>query len=99
MPRRCRAAFEFRHESWLADDTYEALRAADAALCIADTEELVDAARRHGELGISAIAPRGLRRIRYSRMGKTDIGADRGKTRSSTSSTRTKPKAPHMPPY
>ena len=40
MPRRCRAAFEFRHESWLADDTYEALRAADASLCIADTEEL-----------------------------------------------------------
>jgi uncharacterized protein YecE (DUF72 family) len=40
MPKRCRAAFEFRHESWLSDDTYEALRAADAALCIADTEEL-----------------------------------------------------------
>jgi uncharacterized protein YecE (DUF72 family) len=40
MPRRARAAFEFRHESWLADDTYEALRAADAALCIADTEDL-----------------------------------------------------------
>ncbi|HXU68793.1 MAG TPA: DUF72 domain-containing protein [Polyangia bacterium] len=40
MPRRCRAAFEFRHESWLGDDTYEVLRAADAALCIADTEDL-----------------------------------------------------------
>ncbi len=40
IPKRIRAAFEFRHESWLADDTYEALRAADAALCIADTEEL-----------------------------------------------------------
>jgi uncharacterized protein YecE (DUF72 family) len=39
MPRRCRAAFEFRHESWLGDDTYDALRAANAALCIADTEE------------------------------------------------------------
>jgi uncharacterized protein YecE (DUF72 family) len=40
MPRRCRAAFEFRHESWLGDDTYDVLRAADAALCIADTEDL-----------------------------------------------------------
>jgi uncharacterized protein YecE (DUF72 family) len=40
MPRRCKAAFEFRHESWLGDDTYEALRAAEAALCIADTEDL-----------------------------------------------------------
>jgi uncharacterized protein YecE (DUF72 family) len=40
MPKRCRAAFEFRHESWLCDETYEALRAAEAALCIADTEDL-----------------------------------------------------------
>jgi uncharacterized protein YecE (DUF72 family) len=40
MPRRCRAAFEFRHESWLGDDTYDVLRAADAALVIADTEDL-----------------------------------------------------------
>ena len=40
MPKRCRAAFEFRHESWFADDTYETLRAAGAALCISDTEEL-----------------------------------------------------------
>jgi uncharacterized protein YecE (DUF72 family) len=40
MPKRCRAAFEFRHESWLGDDVYDALRAANAALCIADTEDL-----------------------------------------------------------
>lgn len=40
MPRRYRSAFEFRHESWLGDDTYEALRAAGAALCIADSEKL-----------------------------------------------------------
>lgn len=40
MPKRWRAAFEFRHESWFADDTYEALRAAGAALCIADTDDL-----------------------------------------------------------
>jgi uncharacterized protein YecE (DUF72 family) len=40
MPRRCLATFEFRHASWFADDTYEALRAGGAALCIADTEDL-----------------------------------------------------------
>jgi uncharacterized protein YecE (DUF72 family) len=40
MPRRCLATFEFRHASWFADDTYEALRAAGAALCISDTEKL-----------------------------------------------------------
>jgi uncharacterized protein YecE (DUF72 family) len=39
-PKRWRAAFEFRHASWFADDTYDALRAAGAALCIADTDDL-----------------------------------------------------------
>ena len=40
LPRRCRAAFEFRHESWFGDDTFGALAAAGAALCIADTDDL-----------------------------------------------------------
>ena len=39
LPPGRRAAFEFRHASWFADDVYDALRARDAALCIADTEE------------------------------------------------------------
>jgi uncharacterized protein YecE (DUF72 family) len=39
LPPDLRAAFEFRHESWFADDVYERLRARNAALCIADTEE------------------------------------------------------------
>ena len=39
VPRDHRAAFEFRHESWFADDVYERLRARNAALCIADTEK------------------------------------------------------------
>jgi uncharacterized protein YecE (DUF72 family) len=34
-----RAAFEFRHESWFADDVFAALRARNAALCIADAED------------------------------------------------------------
>jgi uncharacterized protein YecE (DUF72 family) len=38
LPPARRAAFEFRHASWFADDVYEVLRAHDAALCIADTE-------------------------------------------------------------
>jgi uncharacterized protein YecE (DUF72 family) len=39
LPPGTRAAFEFRHGSWFADDIYDLLRARDAALCIADTEE------------------------------------------------------------
>ena len=38
LPPGRRAAFEFRHDSWFADDVYSLLRARDAALCVADTE-------------------------------------------------------------
>ena len=40
VPGKLRAAFEFRHESWLTDDVYAALRRHNAALCVADSEEL-----------------------------------------------------------
>ena len=39
LPPGQRAALEFRHQSWFADDVYETLRAAGAALCLADTDE------------------------------------------------------------
>jgi len=38
IPPDLRCAFEFRHASWFDDDVYDALRARDAALCVADTE-------------------------------------------------------------
>ena len=39
FPADLRCAFEFRNASWFADTTYEALRTANAALCVADTED------------------------------------------------------------
>ena len=39
VPEGRRAAFEFRHASWNDEDVYAALRAHNAALCIADTDE------------------------------------------------------------
>ncbi len=39
LPPRQRCAFEFRHETWFSDDVYEALRGANAALCIADADD------------------------------------------------------------
>ena len=39
LPRRWRAALEFRHASWYDDEVYQALRAHNAALCAADTDE------------------------------------------------------------
>ena len=40
LPKRMQSAFEFRHESWFSDSTYDALRQYGAALCVAETESL-----------------------------------------------------------
>jgi uncharacterized protein YecE (DUF72 family) len=39
VPGDCQAAFEFRHESWFDDATYEVLRARGAALVLSDVDE------------------------------------------------------------
>ncbi len=39
LPEGVRAAFEFRHASWFDDGVFDALRARNASLCVADTEE------------------------------------------------------------
>ncbi|HSC98436.1 MAG TPA: DUF72 domain-containing protein [Casimicrobiaceae bacterium] len=39
LPEGHCAAFEFREQSWFADDVYEALRAAGAALCLSERED------------------------------------------------------------
>ncbi len=38
LPRHCRAAFEFRHESWFDAEVFDALRDHTAALCVAEAE-------------------------------------------------------------
>jgi len=40
LPGGMRYAFEFRHESWLSETTYDELRASNAALCVAESEKL-----------------------------------------------------------
>ena len=39
LPAGTRAAFEFRHQSWFDDEIYGALRAGNATLCAADTDD------------------------------------------------------------
>lgn len=39
IPEGTRAAFEFRHPSWVEDDALEILRSRNLALCIANTED------------------------------------------------------------
>jgi uncharacterized protein YecE (DUF72 family) len=40
LPVGVRAAFEFRHASWLGDDVYERLARRNLALCVADSEKM-----------------------------------------------------------
>lgn len=40
LPPDIRAAFEFRHPSWLVPDVFERLRRRNAALCIAESEKM-----------------------------------------------------------
>lgn len=39
LPEGCRAAIEFRHDSWFDEEVYELLRACRISLCAADTDE------------------------------------------------------------
>jgi uncharacterized protein YecE (DUF72 family) len=39
LPADHRAAFEFRNDSWFADDVYAALKSAGAALCLSERED------------------------------------------------------------
>ena len=56
LPPGARAAFEFRHTSWLNDNVYARLRARRLALCIADSERL--------STPVVATAPYGYFRLR-----------------------------------
>ena len=40
LPADAKVAFEFRHASWFDDETFAALKARNAALCIAETDDL-----------------------------------------------------------
>jgi uncharacterized protein YecE (DUF72 family) len=42
LPRDRRAAFEFRHQTWLDDEVFALLRERNAALCLAEAEDELD---------------------------------------------------------
>jgi uncharacterized protein YecE (DUF72 family) len=65
LPDGVRAAFEFRHPSWFDDETYEGLRARNAALCIAESADL--------STPFQATATFGYLRLRREDYGPSDI--------------------------
>ena len=66
VPEGVRAAFEFRHESWFDDDTYQALSDGGAALVTADTGE--------GDAPVEATAGFGYARLRRPEYEDGDLG-------------------------
>ncbi len=42
VPVGCRAAFEFRHQSWFCDEVFALLRAHNAGMCLADADDELD---------------------------------------------------------
>jgi uncharacterized protein YecE (DUF72 family) len=69
VPSTRAIAFEFRDESWLEDDVFDALRAHDAALCVADTE----ASPAEGNQAPVSTASWGYLRLRRDDYGDADL--------------------------
>jgi uncharacterized protein YecE (DUF72 family) len=51
FPPGTRAAFEFRHASWLSDEVFERLKARNLALCVADSEKTTTPVEMTAEYG------------------------------------------------
>jgi uncharacterized protein YecE (DUF72 family) len=66
------AAFEFRHESWFGDQTFDLLKSANVALCIADTDDLRTPSVK--------TAPFGYFRLRREDYEKKDLAVWRDET-------------------
>ena len=67
LPQGHRATFEFRNDSWLADDVYDALRGAGAALCLSERED-------NAPPPLVETAPWGYLRLRLENYSEADLG-------------------------
>ena len=66
LPEGHRAAFEFRHESWFADETYASLQRCGAALCLSEREDAAPPP-------LVETASFGYIRLRLERYDETDL--------------------------
>jgi uncharacterized protein YecE (DUF72 family) len=68
LPAGHRATFEFRHDSWFDDDTYAALQAAGASLCLSEREDATPPP-------LVETAPWGYVRLRLEQYSDADLAA------------------------
>jgi uncharacterized protein YecE (DUF72 family) len=68
LPQDCRAAFEFRHQSWFDSEVFDLLRAHHSVLCIAEAENEL-------EIPFESTADWGYLRLRKPDYGDTELKA------------------------
>ena len=74
LPPDLRCAFEFRHDSWLADDVYDLLRRRNAALCIADSDAMSTPLVATADFGYLRLREEGYTDADLGRWGETIRG-------------------------
>jgi uncharacterized protein YecE (DUF72 family) len=77
LPQGHNAAFEFRNESWFADDIYELLKAAGASLCFSEREDGAPPA-------LVETAPWGYVRLRLEHYSEADLAQWAQRLRATT---------------
>ena len=93
LPPGARAAFEFRHASWLDDEVFERLRQRNLALCIADSEKMSTPVHDHRRLRVLPAARRGIHGRRHRPLGRHDRARDRARAATCSCISSTKKKA------
>src|SRR5437016_172244 len=78
LPAGVRCAFEFRHPSWFADDVYGLLRAGNAALCVADTEDVTTPLEATADFGYFRLRDEGYTKQVLAKWAETVRDMGRG---------------------
>lgn len=71
LPEGIRAAFEFRHRSWLADEVYDLLRANNKALCITDGEKTATPVKVTADYGYFRLRDEGYQESDFDKWAST----------------------------
>jgi len=74
LPQGTRAAFEFRHASWFDGEVFDALRARNIALCVADSEKIHTPVEVTAEYGYFRLRDEGYQQSDLERWAQTIRG-------------------------
>ncbi len=74
FPAGTRAAFEFRHGSWLSSEVFERLQARNLALCVADSEKSTTPVEITADYGYFRLRDEGYTPRRHRAVGTHDRG-------------------------